>query len=238
MSQNLDYSLPLVHQQKNGMSPESFAALHNLSIGQLYRLIKKGFVLGASKHPLTKKWWIYPPAKLLQGIRQHKPYKPRSESVTLRGAGPSPAVAAALPRGLPPCPSGESEKCYAPLSTGQDLENSQTEPLAADLRRTAHAVFESRKVKEAVRDIGLAAGQSFYPVVLSGAQMLCIERALQHEGEALKLKLEEVYEFEPEARSVTGEKLENVYTVLRVLKSAASVKNRCDAVRENTGVTL
>ena len=74
--------------------------------------------------------------------------------------------------------------------------------------------------------------------MLSGAQMLAIERCLLHEAESLKQKLDFVDEFEPEARSATGEALGMVYATLRVLKQAATVTNRQHALKQNQGMTL
>jgi hypothetical protein len=50
---------------KNGLPLKQFAENLGLPIGYVQLLCRKGKVFGASKHPLTKSWWIYPPAKLL-----------------------------------------------------------------------------------------------------------------------------------------------------------------------------
>ncbi len=53
-----------------GMSAITFAELHGLSIAYVRKLCKDGKIFGARLHPLTKKWWIYPPAKLLCGTKR------------------------------------------------------------------------------------------------------------------------------------------------------------------------
>ncbi|MBI5626492.1 MAG: hypothetical protein HY935_04730, partial [Nitrosomonadales bacterium] len=58
--------LPVKHQQE-GMSLDTFSRLSGVSVQQLQRYAKTGRIIGARKHPLTRKWWIYPPAKLLTG---------------------------------------------------------------------------------------------------------------------------------------------------------------------------
>jgi len=64
MSENLP-SVTL-HQQ-DGMSIAAFSLLTGVSVKQLLKYAKAGRIIGARKNPLSKKWWIYPPAKLLTG---------------------------------------------------------------------------------------------------------------------------------------------------------------------------
>lgn len=59
-------SQPL-HQQQGGMSLRAFAEQNGLSVQHIQKCAKAGRIVGARKNPLTKKWWIYPPAKLLKG---------------------------------------------------------------------------------------------------------------------------------------------------------------------------
>jgi hypothetical protein len=56
-----------LHQQPNGVSVFTFSKMTGISEGYLLKLCRAGRVIGARKHPLTKKWWIYPPAKLITG---------------------------------------------------------------------------------------------------------------------------------------------------------------------------
>jgi hypothetical protein len=47
------------------LSLRQFALRVGLPEKTVLRYIHAGRIFGARKHPLTKKWWIYPPAKLL-----------------------------------------------------------------------------------------------------------------------------------------------------------------------------
>ena len=58
--------LPVKHQQE-GVSAQTFAASVGISVQQVLKYCKAGRIIGARKHPLTKRWWIYPPAKLHTG---------------------------------------------------------------------------------------------------------------------------------------------------------------------------
>lgn len=58
--------LPVRHQQE-GVSLRTFSEQTGVSERTLMRYAKAGRIIGARKHPLTRKWWVYPPAKLLTG---------------------------------------------------------------------------------------------------------------------------------------------------------------------------
>jgi len=58
--------LPIKHQQE-GVSLATFSRQTGVSETRLQIYARAGRIVGARKHPLTKKWWIYPPAKLLTG---------------------------------------------------------------------------------------------------------------------------------------------------------------------------
>lgn len=58
--------LPVKHQQE-GVSIATFARNTGISEQRLLKYARAGRIIGARKHPLTKKWWIYPPAKLVTG---------------------------------------------------------------------------------------------------------------------------------------------------------------------------
>lgn len=47
------------------ISVRSFAERLGVSERLVLRYCRQGRIFGARKHPLTKNWWIYPPAKLL-----------------------------------------------------------------------------------------------------------------------------------------------------------------------------
>lgn len=55
-----------------GISAIAFADRMGLSIRQVTSYCRQGRIFGARKHPLTKKWWVYPPAKLLCQPRSQK----------------------------------------------------------------------------------------------------------------------------------------------------------------------
>lgn len=48
-----------------GITLKVFAERHGVSVGAMQEYCRAGKVFGARLHPLTKAWWIYPPAKLL-----------------------------------------------------------------------------------------------------------------------------------------------------------------------------
>ena len=52
---------------QDGISIKRFAEQIGVSERCLLRWCRDGRVVGARKHPLTKKWTIYPPAKLATG---------------------------------------------------------------------------------------------------------------------------------------------------------------------------
>jgi hypothetical protein len=53
--------------QQDGISLKRFAEQIGVSERCMLRWVKAGKVIGARKHVLTKKWVIYPPAKLATG---------------------------------------------------------------------------------------------------------------------------------------------------------------------------
>jgi hypothetical protein len=58
--------------QIEGISLRRYAQQVGLSESYLLRLCRAGRVIGARKHVLTKKWVIYPPAKLVLGWNPRK----------------------------------------------------------------------------------------------------------------------------------------------------------------------
>ena len=52
---------------QDGISLRRFAEQSGLSESYLLRLCRAGRVIGARKHVLTKRWVIYPPARLVLG---------------------------------------------------------------------------------------------------------------------------------------------------------------------------
>ena len=55
-----------LHQQQ-GMTLSAFALLTGIPTKRLLIYAKTGRLVGARKNPLTKKWWIYPPAQIRMG---------------------------------------------------------------------------------------------------------------------------------------------------------------------------
>lgn len=53
--------------QFEGISVSRFAASVGVAESTVRHWCKVGKIIGARKHPLTKKWFIYPPAKLNLG---------------------------------------------------------------------------------------------------------------------------------------------------------------------------
>ena len=49
------------------VSAQTFAVSSGLSVGKVLYLCKSGRIIGARQHHLTKRWWIYLPAKLFLG---------------------------------------------------------------------------------------------------------------------------------------------------------------------------
>lgn len=56
-----------------------FSANLGLSLGYVQKLCREGKIFGARQHPLSKHWWIYPPARLLC-----EPRKLRASASTVR----------------------------------------------------------------------------------------------------------------------------------------------------------
>ena len=53
--------------QSTGLSLRQFAEQTGLNEHRLQSYCRTGKIIGARKHPLTKKWWIYPPASFAMG---------------------------------------------------------------------------------------------------------------------------------------------------------------------------
>lgn len=58
-------STPHVPEPADGVSVRTFADRLGLREQTVLKYCRQGRIFGARKHPLTRKWWIYPPAKLL-----------------------------------------------------------------------------------------------------------------------------------------------------------------------------
>lgn len=56
-----------------GITLKAFAERCGVSVPRMQAYCREGKVFGARLHPLTKAWWIYPPAKLLCEPRKNRP---------------------------------------------------------------------------------------------------------------------------------------------------------------------
>ena len=56
-----------LHQQGGGLSVQAFAEQQGIKLAMARYYIKKGCVIGARLDSRSKKWTIYPPAKLVKG---------------------------------------------------------------------------------------------------------------------------------------------------------------------------
>ncbi|WP_435626754.1 hypothetical protein [Candidatus Ferrigenium straubiae] len=59
-----------LHQQAGALTLKAFAEREGMTFGQVVRYAKSGWILGARKDARSKKWSIYPPAKLLKHPRK------------------------------------------------------------------------------------------------------------------------------------------------------------------------
>lgn len=60
-----------LHQQDGSMTAQAFADQEGLSLKQVLTAARRGQLLGARQNPLSKRWWVYPPAKLLSRPRSY-----------------------------------------------------------------------------------------------------------------------------------------------------------------------
>lgn len=72
MSQSHERHSVTLHQQHGGMSVQAFADKEGISLKQAHYFIKRGLVFGARQDARSKKWAVYPPAKLLTEPRKRK----------------------------------------------------------------------------------------------------------------------------------------------------------------------
>ncbi len=87
-----------LHQQDGGMSLQAFAALYGMTGKAMRKYVITGRVVGARQDARSKKWTIYPPAKL---VDKSGDVMKRREPAAARGKFPPPAgVACAPPAGF------------------------------------------------------------------------------------------------------------------------------------------
>lgn len=194
--------LPVKHQQQ-GVSLRTFSEQTGIREGQLLHYARKGCIIGARKHPLTKKWWIYPPAKLV--MSGGEAYTPRSKAAkpgnSDAGGLPPRAVAVAfdvavdvgisphgLSAGLLPAvqETGEAVELLLsgrpPLQQQAETRNDDTcfgFPVNSGVSPGALPdVFTDPEIQATIRGIKREAREAHYPLVLSGSQMKLVEQAI------------------------------------------------------------
>lgn len=79
-----------LHQQEGALTMQAFAEREGLTLQQAVTAARRGQLLGARQNPLSNRWWVYPPAKLL--------HRPKSRSKPAAAAVGCPASS------LPPRP--------------------------------------------------------------------------------------------------------------------------------------
>lgn len=187
---------PSRHQQQ-GVSLRIFAEQTGIREGQLLHYIRKGQILGARKHPLTKKWWIYPPAKLLLG-----------------GAARSPSAAV----GNKVLDAARRPRTVVAFETAGPLTVDGVSP------GVLPSVFAAPGLREAVRDIARAAAETHYPLVLSASQMVLVEQAVSDAvDEAIQAMSDEPHgrdEIKPYVDAYN-----QLYRVFRAAKAAKTTPN-------------
>lgn len=140
---------PLRHQQQ-GVSLRAFAEQTGIREGQLLHYIRKGQIQGAVKHPITKKWRIYPPAKLVLGAA----HNPRIQAFN------------------------EAAQDMRRPQTPADIEAAAPFTVDRVSPRVLPSVYAAPRIQDDARDIKRAAGEQHYPLVLSASQMELVERAV------------------------------------------------------------
>lgn len=109
-----------LHQQDGGLSIQAFAEREGLTPGQAMRCIKRGKVIGARKDARTKKWFVYPPAKLLERPRVHtKRILPGADGFDFDGVSHTPDEAAALRMSVHPTEAQEGHAAGGILEGGR-----------------------------------------------------------------------------------------------------------------------
>jgi hypothetical protein len=152
------YDVPALHQQNGGLTMQEFADKEGLTLKQAVTAARGGKILGASQDGRSKRWHVYPPAKLME--------RPRSY---MRSAGVSPEAAAEFP-GLLPC--GSAVAVEAGTGSGQSgqpvpqVEAEGTRPPASQQAPQGRAegcsmVYRSPEVQSVLCVLREAAARQF-----------------------------------------------------------------------------
>lgn len=157
-----DVYIPSVslHQQDGGMSVQAFADKEGISKHQVLSMAKRGLVMGAQQDSRSKKWWIYPPAKLLQQPRSYT--KRQGGSPELAPHSQISAVAAAAQQKQAEgsaadfgqhVPQVEAEGMRPPASPVLTLEDSALPVAARSLRARPPASCGKPKIYTEARSV-------------------------------------------------------------------------------------
>lgn len=204
MSREYIPSTATLHQQDGGMSVQAFAAKEGITESYLRRLIKRGLVLGASKHPLSKKWCIYPPAKIADGsctirptIRRREKSAAQSPNLLARGSADTGEAGTDSRQLGQPVPQVEAEGKRPPASPVLTLKAAAL-PVAA--RTQEHGipascgkrpmVYTSPEVQSVRRILHEAAArqyrQGIHYLRLEGRELSQLYAALDHERSRIR----------------------------------------------------
>lgn len=83
-----------LHQQEGALTMQAFADREGLTLKQALTAARRGQLLGARQNPLSNRWWVYPPAKLMKRPRS---YQKREAPEDLAPHTPDEAAAKLLP---------------------------------------------------------------------------------------------------------------------------------------------
>ncbi len=187
----------VLHQQAGAMTPAEFAEREGLSLKDVRNLLKRGGILGASRHPLSNRWHIYPPAKLLI---QPRPYRKReapgvaasqdsAASLDLLPCGSAVAVEAGAKSGQSSqyAPQVEAEGIRPPASQQFDEVPQLSEPLPP---APMPEIYSCAKVRRACWLIGQAVAKRHAEGVrylaLSQRELLQVRHAVERERNLIR----------------------------------------------------
>lgn len=84
-----------LHQQDGALTMQAFADREGLTLKQALTAARRGQLLGARQNPLSNRWWVYPPAKLLHRPKSRS--KPAAAAVACSSHTSEEAAAQRLP---------------------------------------------------------------------------------------------------------------------------------------------
>ncbi len=138
MSRRYESSATL-HQQAGAMTPQAFAEREGLTLGQVKRCIHAGQILGAQQDSRSKRWVIYPPAKLLRPVRKYAvrdSAAPDGSSVPFPACGKTPSPGVARANG-----EGEFSTCLRPAAPVSVFAAPETKRVCRVLHEAAARQF-------------------------------------------------------------------------------------------------